>query len=213
MVGLARRARAQHRHALAALDRGDAAGRPGRERARDRRSSSTRSAPERPGTAPRPRGALLAELDVAVLRGNAGEVATLVGVEAECAESSRSPPATRRRAGAPSGRHAGLVASVTGPVDHVSDGERVLAIANGHELLAAVTGTGCMSTAITGCFLGRQAGRAARGGRRGAGRFRRRRRGCGGRGARARDVPRRALRRALRPRPGHARRAARVDEL
>ena len=26
-------------------------------------------------------------------------------------------------------------------------------IANGHELLAAVTGTGCMSSAITGCFL------------------------------------------------------------
>jgi hydroxyethylthiazole kinase len=26
-------------------------------------------------------------------------------------------------------------------------------VANGHELLAAVTGTGCMSSAITGCFL------------------------------------------------------------
>jgi hydroxyethylthiazole kinase len=45
------------------------------------------------------------------------------------------------------------VASVTGPVDHVSDGERVLAVANGHELLAAVSGTGCMSSALTGCFL------------------------------------------------------------
>jgi hydroxyethylthiazole kinase len=45
------------------------------------------------------------------------------------------------------------VASVTGVVDHVSDGERVLAVANGHELLASVTGTGCMSSAITGCFL------------------------------------------------------------
>ncbi len=43
--------------------------------------------------------------------------------------------------------------SITGPVDHVSDGERVLAVTNGHELLATVTGTGCMSTAITGCFL------------------------------------------------------------
>src|SRR5947208_1645518 len=37
--------------------------------------------------------------------------------------------------------------------NQVSDGERVLAIANGHELLSAVTGTGCMSSAITGCFL------------------------------------------------------------
>jgi hydroxyethylthiazole kinase len=51
------------------------------------------------------------------------------------------------------GRQLGLVASVTGAVDHVSDGERVLAVANGHPLLAAVTGTGCMSSALTGCFL------------------------------------------------------------
>jgi hydroxyethylthiazole kinase len=29
----------------------------------------------------------------------------------------------------------------------------VLAVSNGHELLARVSGTGCMSTAITGCFL------------------------------------------------------------
>jgi hydroxyethylthiazole kinase len=29
----------------------------------------------------------------------------------------------------------------------------VRAVANGHELLAAVTGTGCMSSALTGCFL------------------------------------------------------------
>ena len=47
----------------------------------------------------------------------------------------------------------GLVASVTGRVDHVSDGKTVLAVANGHELLAAVSGTGCMSSALTGCFL------------------------------------------------------------
>jgi hydroxyethylthiazole kinase len=51
------------------------------------------------------------------------------------------------------GRELGLVASVTGPVDHVSDGERTLAVANGHPLLAAVTGTGCISSALTGCFL------------------------------------------------------------
>src|SRR5213079_2001742 len=50
-------------------------------------------------------------------------------------------------------RSLGVVASVTGPVDHVSDGERVVAVANGHPLLAAITGTGCMSSAITGCFL------------------------------------------------------------
>jgi hydroxyethylthiazole kinase len=97
---------------------------------------------------------LLDEVEVTVLRGNQGEVATLVGVEAEVrgVESigAGGEPAELARTAA---HNLGLVASVTGPVDHVSDGERVLAVANGHELLASVTGTGCMASAITGCFL------------------------------------------------------------
>ena len=97
---------------------------------------------------------LLDEVKVAVLRGNQGEVATLVGVQAEVrgVESigAGGEPADLARTAA---RNLGLVASVTGAIDHVSDGDRVLAVANGHELLAAVTGTGCMSSAITGCFL------------------------------------------------------------
>jgi hydroxyethylthiazole kinase len=97
---------------------------------------------------------ILDEVDVTVLRGNAGEVATLVGVAAEVrgVESMAvdgDPAALAREAG----RRLGLVASVTGPVDHVSDGETVISIANGHPLLATVTGTGCISSALTGCFL------------------------------------------------------------
>ncbi|HSX22651.1 MAG TPA: hydroxyethylthiazole kinase [Gaiellaceae bacterium] len=97
---------------------------------------------------------ILDTADITVLRGNAGEVATLVGAEAEVrgveSISVGIAPADLAREAA---RTLDVVASVTGPVDHVSDGERVLAIANGHELLAAVTGTGCMSSALTGCFL------------------------------------------------------------
>jgi hydroxyethylthiazole kinase len=97
---------------------------------------------------------LLDETDVTVLRGNAGEVATLVGVEAEVrgVESigAGDDPAALALEAA---RSLGVVAAVTGAVDHVSDGERTLAVANGHELLGAVTGTGCMATAMTGCFL------------------------------------------------------------
>jgi hydroxyethylthiazole kinase len=97
---------------------------------------------------------ILDELDVTVLRGNAGEVATLVGVDAEVRgvesiASGGDPAELARQAG----RQLGLVASVTGPVDHVSDGETVVAIANGHPMMAAITGTGCISSAITGCFL------------------------------------------------------------
>ncbi|MGZ4291730.1 MAG: hydroxyethylthiazole kinase [Gaiellaceae bacterium] len=97
---------------------------------------------------------ILDEVDVAVLRGNAGEVATLVCVAAEVrgVESigTEGDPAELARTAA---RTLGLVASVTGAIDHVSDGERVVSVANGHPLMASITGTGCMSSAITGCFL------------------------------------------------------------
>jgi hydroxyethylthiazole kinase len=97
---------------------------------------------------------ILDEVDVTVLRGNAGEVATLVGAQAEVrgveSMSIGLEPAALARTAA---RGLGVVASVTGPIDNVSDGERSLAVANGHPLLAAVTGTGCMSSALTGCFV------------------------------------------------------------
>jgi hydroxyethylthiazole kinase len=97
---------------------------------------------------------ILGDVGVTVLRGNAGEVATLVGVEAEVRgvesiEAAGTPGELAQAAA----RNLGLVASVTGVVDHVSDGGRTLAVANGHELLGRVTGTGCMASAITGCFL------------------------------------------------------------
>ncbi len=97
---------------------------------------------------------LLDQVDVAVLRGNAGEVATLVGVEAEVrGVESVGGVGDPGELALTAARTLGLVASVTGPVDHVSDGERSAAVSNGHALLASITGTGCMSTAITGCFL------------------------------------------------------------
>src|SRR5438477_4003178 len=70
---------------------------------------------------------ILDEVDVTVLRGNQGEVATLLGTEAEVrgVESMATglePPALARGAG----KRFGLVASVTGPIDHVSDGDKVI---------------------------------------------------------------------------------------
>src|SRR2546429_197623 len=47
----------------------------------------------------------------------------------------------------------GTVVAVTGAVDQVSDGERTLGVANGDPLLARITGSGCIATAITGSFL------------------------------------------------------------
>jgi hydroxyethylthiazole kinase len=97
---------------------------------------------------------LLDELDITVVRGNVAEVATLAGREAEIrgVESigASGSPAELAKVAA---EMLGTVVSVTGPTDHVSDGERLIAISNGHQLMGTVSGTGCMSTAITGSFL------------------------------------------------------------
>jgi hydroxyethylthiazole kinase len=96
---------------------------------------------------------LLSELEIAVVRGNAAEIATLAGRQAEI----RGVEAVGDVAGPELAQAAadalGCVVSVTGPVDHVSDGKRAVAVGNGDKLLGTVSGTGCMSTAITGCFL------------------------------------------------------------
>jgi hydroxyethylthiazole kinase len=97
---------------------------------------------------------ILGEVNVSVLRGNAGEVATLVGVEAEVrGVESIDAGGDHAELARSAARMLGVVASVTGPIDHVSDGERAAAIANGDPMLATITGTGCMSSAVTGCFL------------------------------------------------------------
>ena len=97
---------------------------------------------------------ILAEVDLAVVRGNVAEIATLAGREAEIrgVESIGASDSAAELARA-AAQELGTVAAVTGAVDHVSDGEQTVAVANGDPLLATITGSGCMATAITGCFL------------------------------------------------------------
>ena len=65
---------------------------------------------------------ILAEVDVAIVRGNAAEIAALAGLQAEirgveAIEVGTAAPTIARTAAS----SLGVVASVTGPVDHVSD--------------------------------------------------------------------------------------------
>ena len=96
---------------------------------------------------------ILAEVDVTVLRGNQGEVATLVGVEAEVRGVESIDAA--RGAGRDRARLRAVSASSRrspAPVDQ-SPTASARRRRERHEFLASVTGTGCMSSAITGCFL------------------------------------------------------------
>lgn len=99
---------------------------------------------------------LLDQVKVSVVRGNAGELAALCGVESEVrgveSISAGVGPAELAQKAA---RLFGVVAAVTGPVDWISDGRTIVSVANGHHLLSTVTGTGCLSTTAVAVYCSR----------------------------------------------------------
>jgi hydroxyethylthiazole kinase len=90
---------------------------------------------------------------VAVVRGNAAELATIAGMEAQIrgvdAIVAGDPVSAARLAAA----RFGGTAVVSGAVDYVADATRVAEVHNGHPLMGRITGSGCMATAIVGAFL------------------------------------------------------------
>jgi hydroxyethylthiazole kinase len=97
---------------------------------------------------------ILVETDITVVRGNPAETAALAGIEAEIrGVESLGAAAEGAELARAAARKLVTIVSVTGAVDHVSDGERSLAVRNGDPLLATITGSGCMSSTLTACFL------------------------------------------------------------
>jgi hydroxyethylthiazole kinase len=92
---------------------------------------------------------LLNELSISIVRGNLAEIATLAGVRAEISGvESIGVAGDAVTVAAQFATEHSCVAAVTGAVDVVTDGHRIVKIANGSPLMATVTGTGCMSTAV-----------------------------------------------------------------
>ena len=95
---------------------------------------------------------ILAEVAVAIVRGNAAEVAALIGEHAEIRgvdSVSAGDPGALASAAA---RALGCTVAVTGAVDHIAGPGGSASVSNGVAMLGQVTGTGCMSTALCGCF-------------------------------------------------------------
>ncbi|GAB4264355.1 MAG: hydroxyethylthiazole kinase [Deferrisomatales bacterium] len=97
---------------------------------------------------------LVDELRIQVVRGNASEVLSLAheGSRTKGVDSLHRVEEAAEAAGALA-RELGTTLAITGEVDLVTDGRRVHRIANGHELMGWVTGTGCTATALIGAFL------------------------------------------------------------
>lgn len=97
---------------------------------------------------------LMTHLRLAVIKGNAGEVATLAGEDAEVrgVESGRVDEILRP-AQTLAQRTGGVVA-VTGIRDLVIDAHAEIWIDGGSERMRTFVGSGCVAASIIGCFVG-----------------------------------------------------------
>ncbi len=97
---------------------------------------------------------ILNEVKVSVVRGNAGEISVLAGFGGKVrgVESEEVGKEAREVAKDFAARLNSVVA-ITGKTDVVSDGRKLVLVKNGHSMLSAITGTGCMATTLIGCFL------------------------------------------------------------
>jgi hydroxyethylthiazole kinase len=88
-----------------------------------------------------------------VLRGNASEVMALTGGKGGKGVESVDSPEAALPAARDLARLHGTVVAVSGPVDQLTDGDRVATISNGHPLLTRVTGVGCALGALMAAFV------------------------------------------------------------
>jgi len=97
---------------------------------------------------------IIKEANISVIRGNASEILSLrhedsktKGVDSihsvdEAAETAKILAEELQ-----------TTLAITGPVDLITDGKRVIRVSNGHPLMGYVTGTGCTATVTIGAFL------------------------------------------------------------
>ncbi len=97
----------------------------------------------------------LARLGPAVIRGNASEILALAGATSTPTRGvdSSHEASEAFAAGSELARELGTVVAITGAVDHVTDGERLLRVSNGDPAMTRVTALGCAASAIVGAFL------------------------------------------------------------
>jgi hydroxyethylthiazole kinase len=96
---------------------------------------------------------LLNDICITILKGNAGEIATILGVESEVrGVESVSVSGEPKDIASKLASNMGLVVVITGKEDVVSDGDKTYIINNGHEMMSAVVGTGCMASSVIASF-------------------------------------------------------------
>lgn len=100
---------------------------------------------------------LVREVRVDILRGNVSEISFAAGLASrekgvDVSEADRG--IDRTEAALAAARRLGCTVAVTGEADVVTDGKHMARIRGGSAMMARVTGTGCMTSALAGAFAG-----------------------------------------------------------
>jgi hydroxyethylthiazole kinase len=101
--------------------------------------------------------AILEQVKISIIRGNLSEVSFIAGLEVSTKGVDSSEADANKDAVAVAkavAENFNCVVAITGAVDVISDGKKVVKIKNGHPMLSKVTGTGCMTSALVGCYAG-----------------------------------------------------------
>lgn len=90
-----------------------------------------------------------------VVRGNASEILALAGATGGAIRGvdSLHRAESALEAARSLARELGCVVAVTGAIDHITDGERLVRVANGHPMMTRVTALGCTASALVGACL------------------------------------------------------------
>lgn len=103
---------------------------------------------------------ILSEVKVDIIRGNISEIKFISGLSSEtkgvdASESDMNMSNDKKVIVAKElAEKLNCTVAITGADDIVSDGTRNVILSNGHKILADITGTGCMSSALCGAFSG-----------------------------------------------------------
>jgi hydroxyethylthiazole kinase len=102
---------------------------------------------------------IIEAVKLSVIRGNISEIRFIAGLQSQTkgVDASESDIAGAGSAGQTAKELAqkhGCIVVVSGAVDTISDGKKIIYVENGNPMLSRLTGTGCMCSSLIGAFCG-----------------------------------------------------------
>lgn len=100
---------------------------------------------------------ILENVKMSIIRGNLSEISFVAGMKVStkgvdsAKEDGKNDSVQVAKKAA---QKYGCIMAVTGVLDTITDGEKVVMLANGNHMLSKVTGTGCMTTALIAAYAG-----------------------------------------------------------